>query len=201
MGVRLPPGAPLLPRELGAQDANMLAHTGDIVTCMKRCGRCREWKSCEAFARRTARGDGLQPFCKLCQHVTYTTHYAKNRAAYRAMLTERTNRQRAINRRLIADHLARHPCVDCGLTDRIVLEFDHVRGTKVASIASMTFAPVALATLKAEIAKCEVRCANCHRRRTATSWRHTLRTQGKQENNTETAYYFDRLHGDCSSVG
>jgi hypothetical protein len=69
--------------------------------------------------------------------------------------------------RHVRTYLLNHPCVDCGEADPVVLEFDHVRGIKVASVSRMVNIVVALPLLKAEIAKCEVRCANCHRRRTA----------------------------------
>jgi hypothetical protein len=47
----------------------------------------------------------------------------------------------------------------------LVLEFDHV-GVKRGQISTMVF-NVSLATLDREIAECEVRCCNCHRRVTA----------------------------------
>lgn len=53
-------------------------------------------------------------------------------------------------------------CVDCGLRDIRVLEFDHVRGQKVESIGVMVRRGYALEAIRAEIAKCEVRCRNCH---------------------------------------
>jgi hypothetical protein len=63
-----------------------------------------------------------------------------------------------------------------------VLEFDHVRGQKIGHVGAMAYAPVALGKLKREVEKCDVRCANCHRKRTAKSWRFTLRTRIEQEN-------------------
>lgn len=47
------------------------------------------------------------------------------------------------------------------------MEFDHVRGTKRADISTLIRDGAAVHVLEAEIAKCVVRCANCHRRRTA----------------------------------
>src|SRR5579883_2901903 len=67
-----------------------------------------------------------------------------------------------------------HPCVDCGKTDIRVLDLDHVREVKQASIMRMIGIGCAWRTIEAEIAKCEVRCANCHRIRTGqvgNSWR------------------------------
>ncbi len=58
-------------------------------------------------------------------------------------------------------------CCDCGEADPVVLEFDH-RGEKRGDVSTMaTWA--SLATLREEIAKCDIRCANCHRRRTYAS--------------------------------
>jgi hypothetical protein len=56
--------------------------------------------------------------------------------------------------------------VDCGESDPIVLDFDHVCGTKILEISRM-IRGYAWAAIWAEIQKCEVRCANCHRRKTS----------------------------------
>ncbi|WP_412061844.1 hypothetical protein [Rubrivirga sp. IMCC45206] len=83
--------------------------------------------------------------------------------------SQRTRNQGYLERN--AQHLWRyllsHPCVDCGEADPIVLEFDHVRGEKVGALSNMATRQFSVAKLNAEIAKCEVRCANCHKRKTA----------------------------------
>lgn len=53
-------------------------------------------------------------------------------------------------------------CVDCGTRDIRVLEFDHVRGIKVSTIGNMVRMGYSIDALKAEIAKCDIRCSNCH---------------------------------------
>lgn len=58
-----------------------------------------------------------------------------------------------------------HPCVDCGEGDPIVLEFDHLRDKKFSISKGLQDRP--WQDVLDEIAKCEVVCANCHRRRTA----------------------------------
>jgi 5-methylcytosine-specific restriction endonuclease McrA len=69
-------------------------------------------------------------------------------------------------RNTIIDYLATHPCVDCGESDPVVLDFDHIAG-KSFNIAKASWMLVSVERLLAEINKCEVRCSNCHRRRTA----------------------------------
>lgn len=66
-------------------------------------------------------------------------------------------------KQFLLDYLQTHPCVDCGEKDPIVLEFDHVRGEKILNVTAMATAP--REKVLAEIAKCDIRCANCHRRR------------------------------------
>ncbi len=76
------------------------------------------------------------------------------------------------------EYLRTHPCVDCGETDPVVLDFDHLRD-KVANVSSML--KWQWSKVLEEIAKCEVRCANCHRRRTAErtrSFRYLETTEG-----------------------
>jgi hypothetical protein len=88
----------------------------------------------------------------------------------------RNNVRYAAERRAWVDaYLAEHPCVDCGETDPDVLDFDHVpeRGPKTAGVSVL----VRRSTLKkviAEVALCEVRCANCHRRITRRREREAL---------------------------
>ena len=48
----------------------------------------------------------------------------------------------------------------------VVLDFHH-QGDKVATINTLIKRGAALSTIMAEIAKCEVVCANAHRKRTA----------------------------------
>lgn len=85
-------------------------------------------------------------------------------------------RSRAYARNLayVLSLLERSECVDCGLGDICVLEFDHVAG-KIAPVMAMARDEVSLERLISEIGKCEIRCANCHRWRTFEKRREKLR--------------------------
>lgn len=72
-------------------------------------------------------------------------------------------------------YLIRHPCVDCGEKDIAVLEFDHIhKYRKSNDVSKLITMRSPFKKVVSEISKCEVRCANCHRRKTALesqSWR------------------------------
>lgn len=102
-------------------------------------------------------------------------HYEKNREVMIARAKEHTRQKRIQLRAWIRDHLAAHPCVDCGEADPVVLEFDHRDpSSKVGNIGDIVNrSGWGLPRLEAEIAKCDVRCCNCRRRRTVSE-RHWL---------------------------
>ena len=62
--------------------------------------------------------------------------------------------------------LRRSACADCGERDPLVLEFDHI-GLKREAVTRLAWYGCSVATIDTEIAKCDIRCANCHRRATA----------------------------------
>lgn len=94
-------------------------------------------------------------------------HYAANKDAYFARAKEHDGRMQDIRKSIIFEHLKVHHCVDCGEDDAIVLEFDHREHDKKSfAIGAHSTRQISVEKLIAEIAKCDVRCANCHRRKT-----------------------------------
>jgi hypothetical protein len=76
-------------------------------------------------------------------------------------------------RELTLEYLRCHPCVDCGNSDIRVLHFDHIDpSTKTAGVMYLVKTRYGASRVMDEIAKCEVRCANCHAIRTSEqgSW-------------------------------
>jgi hypothetical protein len=124
---------------------------------MKRCPRCALVRESGAFNRSTRSVDGLQSYCRDCQKA----HYSDNNVRHRANAKRTRLRRRAEVRELVFESL-KNGCVDCGLKDIRVLDFDHVRGTKRASVSDLVRVGAGIDRILDEIAKCDVRCRNCH---------------------------------------
>lgn len=124
---------------------------------MKRCARCGEVKPIEEFTRSPKNRDGRHSYCRACQHA----HYIENGVRHRANV-RRTSAARLARMRDLVVSAMSEGCVDCGIRDIRLLDFDHVRGTKHDSVSRMIRRGRGEGVILAEIAKCEVRCRNCH---------------------------------------
>lgn len=133
---------------------------------MKKCYKCKETKSTDEFHKNKYKSDGFQSYCKACAKVRNAEYY---KATPHRNPQRQASRDAARNtaRTYVWEYLVKNSCVDCGESDLIVLDFDHVRGEKVKNVSQMVHAGLGLDTIKDEIDKCEVRCSNCHRRATA----------------------------------
>ena len=95
------------------------------------------------------------------QRRYHREHYERNRDRYLQQAKDQRNAMRGIVR-----SQKEKPCADCGVQyPYYVMQFDHVTGVKEATISRRTVSWGA-SKLLAEIAKCEVVCANCHAVRT-----------------------------------
>lgn len=138
---------------------------GDVVPSLP-CQRCLEILPAKAFAWRSKERGIRQPWCRSCHNAHKRTTYGLNRSREIARTTLRRLRLIAENAPRLRQHLEHHPCVDCGESDPVVLEFDHLRD-KRRDVTQLLWSGFLWSQIALEIAKCEVRCANCHRRRTA----------------------------------
>lgn len=155
----------------------------------KVCSSCKNKLSIDRFSTRKGSKDGFRSQCKSCRQVhtlkwaklnknkvnSYLKKWrSKNKQRLSigikqwrlknpdlARIRDKTNnqRQRARIKILINQYLSSHSCVDCGNSDIMVLEFDHVKGIKKRNISGLS----SLKAVKFEISKCQIRCANCHK--------------------------------------
>lgn len=132
---------------------------------MRLCSQCNKEKSESNFYIRK-RG-GLQAICIDCRKELNKLNYLANKEKVLNGKQQRIER----NRKVIVEALL-SGCVDCGIKDIRVLEFDHLEH-KYKGVAQMR--DHSLEKVKKEISKCEVVCANCHNIRTGErrkDWRY-----------------------------
>jgi hypothetical protein len=130
-----------------------------------RCGRCGQLLPESAFNRQS---NGRQYWCRGC----YRDYFRARGDLHRQQSAAAKRKRQALARGFVKDHLATHPCVDCGESDPVVLEFDHV-GPKKGHVSWLAREGASVRLLAKEIQCCEVVCVNCHRRRTGLrgGWR------------------------------
>lgn len=120
------------------------------------------------FSFRSDRGT-FQGHCKSCHKDYRRRHYLKNKKKY----IDKARRWSAENKRKMrmfaVGELRKRGCIDCGNKDIRVLDFDHREGCKrVFSVAvGINSKGQSFERVVKEIAKCDVRCANCRRIKTA----------------------------------
>ncbi len=129
----------------------------DAVTRV--CTKCHQEKSLEQFYLGQGYRNGLHRVCIECEK-RYPS-LSKNASYERLLKARRRNQQ------FMWDYYASHPCMDCGESDPIVLTADHVRGDKFKEVSYMVHNTFAIKRIEAELAKCDIVCQNCHRRREA----------------------------------
>jgi hypothetical protein len=125
------------------------------------CSKCHKSKDSSNFSKNERSKTGLMIWCKTCVAAYDKARYPQNKKKIQAMQRVRV----AENFEFVRNLKANSPCVDCGEDDPVVLEFDHL-SNKRANISDMVLHGFGQETIKIEIEKCEIVCANCHKRRT-----------------------------------
>ena len=104
--------------------------------------------------------------CKVCKKGYNAVYYTETKEIHNPARAARRNELKQEAKRNLVTYLLDHPCVDCGESDIVVLQFDH-QGNKIMDVSDMICDGYAWERILAEIAKCQVVCANDHMRRTA----------------------------------
>jgi hypothetical protein len=133
----------------------------------KICSKCNIEKEVQDFNKRTNSKDGYDPRCRTCTKERDVLRYTKNPKLFKERAKVKNTFIRDRNRQFLIEYLIDKSCIDCGETDAVVLEFDHIEpSTKIDCISEM-IPRSSIENIKTELNKCEIRCANCHRRKTA----------------------------------
>lgn len=131
------------------------------------CKTCHQLKALNEFYK-TPKGHYRS--CKECRKAYYRKRW-KTIPKAKEINRKVFNKMVAINKTFFAEYMKNKSCIDCGENDPRVLDFDHVRSVKKHNISKMVSGSFLWSTILKEIEKCEIRCANCHRRKTYNEMR------------------------------
>lgn len=132
---------------------------------MKTCTVCKQEKDLSMFNKNKNKKDGYQTLCRECSNARSRKYYTDNIEHHK----KETNRRRKEYKKLAQAYVRKlkesTPCADCGsFYPWPVMDFDHQR-EKVEDVSRLVNNGSSLNTIKDEIDKCEIVCANCHRMR------------------------------------
>ena len=133
---------------------------------MKECCKCKKNGDISYFAKNRKRNYGLQSWCRECKKVNDARYYLTHSFEMREQIKKAKRVRTLVLQDKVYEYLKNHSCIDCGEKDIIVLEFDHLHD-KIYSVSDMVRRLYSFEKVLEEIDKCVVRCANCHRRKTA----------------------------------
>jgi hypothetical protein len=133
---------------------------------MKKCSRCQIEKPIDCFNKNKTKKDGFQTMCKECSRAKSRKYYYDNHDKHIGEVGKRKKKVILENRKMLFEFYKTHPCIDCGESDPLVLELDHLRD-KDECVSRAVGTGWSKERIIKEINKCVVRCANCHRRKTA----------------------------------
>jgi hypothetical protein len=156
----------------------------------KRCPTCcgpGDVLPATSFYRHPSRRGGLSSQCRACHHRVEQAHYRRNVGRERAKRRMRNLLVRQANHARMMEYLRGRGCSRCGIDNPVVLEFHHVRdrGHKRAPVSVLVSHGYHWSKVQAEIAICDVLCANCHRIRTASERGHYRSVRGGRADGAE----------------
>lgn len=126
----------------------------------KKCSKCKVIKSIVEFGLNRSTSDQLQKYCRLCRKVSDHNHYRRNKLQCYVRVAKRRMEISAWFRSI---KKLSH-CLECGNSDPWVLDFHHL-SKKSKDVSTMVCQGYSIKAIEAEISKCIVLCANCHRKR------------------------------------
>jgi hypothetical protein len=151
---------------VGSRRLSLAQCEAAVTVAGRRCSRCGRTRPLSEFNWKDTARRRRQAYCRPCMKAAWRRWYAneQNRARHLAQVAGRRRRRTKRHQELIT-RLKSHPCADCGNRfPPYVMDFDHVRD-KTTEVSRLV-RTYGTARLMAEIERCDVVCANCHRIRT-----------------------------------
>ena len=175
-------GKEILGPEVGGLDATPPACAKRPKSDLQRskiCARCHLPRPVTEFCKLAYRAGSLDCYCCDCRRQYNRLYHQVRAPSHRLAVARNKQQRRGDIREKVEAYLSTHQCVQCGESDLRVLEFDHVHGGKLCNVSQLFANAARWDCIAAEIDKCEVRCANCHRRRTAMqlNWHANLKSK------------------------
>ncbi len=142
---------------------------------MKVCTKCSLEKDESDYFVKDKKTGRLHAQCKACYKEIRKAYYAEHYLKYGDAYKERAKLRRAkVKRNLqinLMAYLEDKACRICGESDIRTLEFDHLDSTtKRFGIATAITDGRKWSDVLEEIERCQILCANCHKKRTATQY-------------------------------
>lgn len=135
---------------------------------MRRCSTCKKNKKeiTDNFYKK--KKGGWEPSCIPCLKKKSKKYYHSNSKRAKKSSTISRKKRQFISKSYVFNYLKIHPCIDCGESNILTLEFDHINPkNKKYNISWLVTQGCPIPLIKKEIKKCEVRCANCHKIKTS----------------------------------
>lgn len=124
---------------------------------MKKCNSCQKDKEDSDFNKCASKPGGLSNKCKECNKNYLKNHYDNNKRYY----LDKNNRRKLNIRKYILSK--KIECVKCGESHAACLDFHH-KENKTINISEIFLWMWSVKRIDSELAKCEILCANCHRK-------------------------------------
>ena len=135
------------------------------------CSICKKEKLESDFHFRDIKKTKRKGYCKECAKLYRKKYYDDHRDEAISYSKKTSVKKRIEKRQFIWDYLSNNPCIICGESDPIVLEFDHRDPSeKEGGISDMITTGISMDKVILEIKKCDVLCSNCHKRKTSKQY-------------------------------
>ena len=128
---------------------------------LKKCTKCQRELPLDNFRWKNKSEGKKHSQCKECQKAQEKQHYRES-LERRESVRATTNSQKITNM-ILVEEARSQGCKKCGEKRSYVLDFHHRNGEEKVETINHMIKSASSKTLQAELEKCDVLCANCHR--------------------------------------